>query len=68
MKLGSLARTAAHELGHNLSLHHSDKNTQTELKRLMGGIDQGYRLVPEEIKQARSAALDRARKIIARTK
>ena len=63
MKIGSLARTTGHELGHSLGLNHPDKATQTEFQRLMGGKDQGYRLIPEEVELARKTALQRAKKI-----
>lgn len=59
-KVGSIARTCGHELGHNLNLKHPDKKTQTEFNRLMGGNKPGYELIPEEIKTARKAALKRA--------
>lgn len=61
---GSIGRTCAHELGHNLLLEHPDKATQTEFKRLMGGDRKGYRLLPREIKLARRVATGRARTII----
>lgn len=58
-KIGSLARTSAHELGHNLGLLHPNKKTQTRFSRLMGGTKQGYNLVPEEIALARKTANER---------
>lgn len=55
MKIGSLGRTMAHELGHNLGLHHPDKkNSPPGL--LMGGSKQGYLLTPEQIATARATA------------
>ena len=62
-KIGSIARTCSHELGHNLSLRHPDKKTQTRFNRLMGGRKHGYDLVPEEIEIARKTALKRAASI-----
>ncbi len=56
MKMGSLARTIAHELGHNLTLVHPDKSIKSEIGRLMGGRKQGYSLTKEEISQARESA------------
>lgn len=56
MKLGSLARTIAHELGHNLTLVHPDKSVASDIGRLMGGRKQGYGLTPEEIAKARQSA------------
>ncbi|MGJ8655200.1 MAG: hypothetical protein ACSHX6_02025 [Akkermansiaceae bacterium] len=64
MKRGSIARTSAHELGHNLGLIHPDKPTQKQFHRIMGGKKQGYSLTPEEIKIARKIALARANKIL----
>lgn len=63
MQRGSLGRTAAHELGHNLGLIHPDKPTQKIFNRVMGGRKQGYQLTGEEIKIARSFALKRAKNI-----
>lgn len=63
-KIGSVARTCSHELGHNLSLRHPDKATQTRFNRLMGGKKHGYELTPEEIRLARKTALKRAKKIL----
>lgn len=60
-KVGSLARTCAHELGHNLGLVHPDKATQTRFNRLMGGRKHGYELVPEEVALAREIAAQRAK-------
>jgi acyl-CoA thioesterase-1 len=56
MKVGSLARTIAHEIGHNLTLLHPDKSVVSEFGRLMGGRKHGYALTPEEITQARASA------------
>ena len=56
MKVGSLARTIAHELGHNLTLVHPDKSIRPETGRLMGGGKQGYALTSEEIAKARKSA------------
>jgi hypothetical protein len=56
MKFGSLARTIAHELGHNLGLSHPDKSEVSAVGRLMGGAKQGYGLTPEEIAKARQTA------------
>lgn len=56
MKVGSLARTIAHEIGHNLTLLHPDKALDPAVGRLMGGRKQGYALTPEEIAQARRSA------------
>ena len=56
MKVGSLARTIAHELGHNLTLVHPDKSIKSKIGRLMGGSKQGYSLTPEEITKARQSA------------
>lgn len=56
MKVGSLARTIAHELGHNLTLVHPDKSEVSTVGRLMGGRKQGYVLTPEEIAKARKSA------------
>lgn len=56
MKVGSLARTIAHELGHGLTLEHPAKSIQSDIGRLMGGSRQGYGLTPEEIAKARQSA------------
>jgi hypothetical protein len=56
MKVGSLARTIAHELGHNLGLVHPDKAERSPIGRLMGGRNQGYELIPAEIATARETA------------
>ena len=56
MKVGSLARTIAHELGHNLGLSHPDRSEISPVGRLMGGAKQGYALTPEEIAKARAVA------------
>jgi len=62
MKVGSLARTIAHELGHNLSLQHPDKSEVSKVGRLMGGGKQGYGLTEEEIAKARKTAQKHATK------
>lgn len=56
MKVGSLARTIAHELGHNLGLTHPPKDEASPVGRLMGGGRQGYALMPDEIVKARRTA------------
>jgi acyl-CoA thioesterase-1 len=56
MKVGSLARTIAHEIGHNLTLQHPDKSLILEVGRLMGGRKHGYALTPEDVTQARASA------------
>ena len=56
MKFGSLARTIAHELGHNLGLSHPDKAEVSAVPRLMGGSKQGYGITPEETAKARQVA------------
>ncbi len=63
-KRGSIGRTCAHELGHNLLLQHPDKETQTVFDRVMGGRRPGYALTPEEIKLARTVAVGRAKTIV----
>lgn len=63
-KIGSIGRTCAHELGHNLLLRHPDKQTQTVFDRLMGGKRAGYALTPEEIALARTVARGRAETIV----
>lgn len=55
-KVGSLARTIAHELGHNLGLQHPSKDMPHPTPRLMGGKLPGYGLTPQEIERARSTA------------
>ncbi|MGJ8725949.1 MAG: hypothetical protein ACSHYB_15450 [Roseibacillus sp.] len=62
-KIGSIARTCSHELGHNLALSHPDKATQTEFNRLMGGKKHGYDFIPEEVELARKTAFKRAASI-----
>ena len=60
-RIGSMARTCAHELGHNLGLVHPDEATQKVVSRLMGGRSpQGNVITPEEIKLARTHARERA--------
>ena len=56
MRVGSLARTIAHELGHNLGLAHPDKDEAGAVGRLMGGGKQGYGLTAAEIAIARATA------------
>lgn len=60
MVVGSLARTLAHEIGHNLGLAHPEKDPSREVGRLMGGGKQGYALTAEEIAVARKTASKRA--------
>ena len=62
MRVGSLARTIAHELGHNLGLVHPDKSEVSKVGRLMGGGKQGYALTEEEIAKARKTAQKHASK------
>ena len=54
--IGSIARTCAHEVGHNLRLGHPNTSTQSVFNRLMGGIRDGYDLVEDEISSSRSVA------------
>lgn len=61
---GSIARTCAHELGHNLGLGHPDKRTQSVFDRLMGGKRMGYDLTEEEIGLARETARKRGEKVL----
>jgi hypothetical protein len=63
-RIGSLARTCAHELGHNLTLRHPPKDPESDLRQLMGGYRQGCQITPEEAAQARTAALSRAQSIL----
>lgn len=56
MKVGSLARTIAHEIGHNLTLKHPDKSVVSPVGRLMGGRNKGYALTEKEIAKSRSRA------------
>lgn len=51
---GSLGRTCAHELGHNLNLSHVSKSQSGRL--MGGGSPQGYLLSADEIADARAAA------------
>lgn len=62
-KIGSIARTCSHELGHNLGLKHPDKAAQTKFHRLMGGRKSGYELTAAEITAARQQALKRLNRI-----
>ena len=62
--LPSIARTCAHELGHNLLLQHPDKTTQTKFNRLMGGRRSGYQVTAEEISLARQVASGRAETVL----
>jgi hypothetical protein len=55
MDKGSIARTIAHELGHNLGLIHP-KDGVEDFPRLMGGEFPGYGLTDAEIKTAREFA------------
>lgn len=55
MNTGSLGRTIAHELGHNLNLEHPTDSTRDQ-PRLMGGKFQGYNLSPQEISKSRQHA------------
>ena len=57
--IGSIARTCAHEVGHNLRLGHPNTSTQTVFNRLMGGIRDGYDLIEDEINSSRSVAMNR---------
>lgn len=63
MKIGSLGRTFAHELGHNLGLKHPAKDARPT-GRLMGGRKQGYLLTPDEVAAARANARNKARRIL----
>ena len=58
-RIGSIARTVSHELGHNLLLSHPERSTQTQFHRLMGGKKHGYRLIDSEIVRARKTATGR---------
>ena len=55
-QVGSLARTIAHELGHNLGLTHPPKDLPNPTPRLMGGRRHGYGLTADEIDKARKQA------------
>ena len=61
-KIGSIARTCSHELGHNLTLTHPDKATQKAFDRLMGGKRHGYDITPTE--RERIIANGRAKAIL----
>ena len=64
-KIGSIARTCSHELGHTLLLQHPSTKKQTQLNRLMGGKrPNGYDLTSEEIAMARRIASGRAETIL----
>lgn len=63
-KIGSIARTCSHELGHNLGLKHPDKRKQTQFQLLMGGRKSGYEFTAEQITAARKTARLRAGKIL----
>lgn len=63
-KIGSIGRTCAHELGHNLGLVHPDSATQTQFGRLMGGRKPGCDLTPEEVKLARETGIKRAEEVL----
>ncbi|MGQ1786804.1 MULTISPECIES: zinc-dependent metalloprotease family protein [unclassified Saccharicrinis] len=54
-KRGSLSRTIAHEIGHNLRLRHN----VCKVKCLMGGKSRGYLLCEEQIERARAAAKEK---------
>jgi hypothetical protein len=56
MKVGSLARTIAHELGHNLGLTHPPKDLANPTPSIMGGRLHGYGMTREEIEKARAFA------------
>ncbi|GEM_PF-1219208 len=56
---GSMGRTCAHELGHNLTLLHPDRDTQVVFNRVMGGRQHGYDFIEEEVELARSVARGR---------
>lgn len=64
-KIGSLARTCAHELGHNFMLVHPDKSIQPKEGMLMGGRKHGYSMTLEEMLLARKTAIQRGEKILA---
>ena len=57
--IGSIARTCAHEVGHNLRLAHPDRSTQVVFNRLMGGTRDGYDLIEDEIVSSRAVAMNR---------
>lgn len=70
-KIGSIARTCSHELGHNLMLSHPAKDAASPKKtsrsksgRLMGGARHGYELTIEEMLKAREAAKFRGKRIL----
>ena len=59
MVRGSIARTIAHEFGHNLGLDHPTDGV-VSFPRLMGGDFQGYGLTDSEVTQARSKAIEQS--------
>lgn len=55
-RIGSMARTIAHELGHCLDLGHPP-NDSTKTSNLMGGPSPpGYKIAPDQIKKSRMRA------------
>jgi hypothetical protein len=60
MRVGSLARTIAHELEYNFSLTHPGKSEVSTLGRLMGGRKQDYALTEEDVTKARKVAQERS--------
>lgn len=72
-KIGSIARTCSHELGHNLMLSHPAKDaapqknksrSKSKSGRLMGGSRHGYELSLEEMLKSREAAMFRGKRIL----